>query len=99
MKTGTRITLAAALGAIALTVSQSVLAHDYGRHDGHRGHGWGHSKHHHGLRHDHRHHVMHAPVLVYRPAPVYYERRIHRHNPPPAVVVGVQVPPLVVRLY
>lgn len=42
---------------------------------------------------------MHAPVLVYRPAPVYYERRIHHYYPPPAVIVGVQMPPLAVRLY
>lgn len=99
MKTGTRITLAATLATMALMVAAGASAHERGRHDGYHGYGRWHGKpHHHGARH--HHHVVCAPVLVYRPAPVYYERRIHHYYaPPPAIVVGVQVPSLLVRLY
>lgn len=97
MKPRIRAALAAALGAVALAASQGVLAHEYGRHDGHRGYGRGHYKHHHGFHHYHPHRVVREPVVVYRPAPVYYERRIY-HSPPSAIMVGVQVPTLVVTL-
>lgn len=98
MKPRIRAALAAALGAVALAASQGVLAHEYGRHDGHRGYGRGHYKHHHGFHHYyHPNRVVREPVVVYRPAPVYYERRIY-HSPPSAIMVGVQVPTLVVTL-
>lgn len=92
MKSGARATLAAALGAVALAATQGVLAHDYGRHDGHRGYGWGHHKQPHGARHHHHRWLIRAPVMVYRPAPVYCERSVYR-TPSPTIVIGVYVPP------
>lgn len=96
MKTRIRITLTAVLGALALAASTGALAHDRGRHDGHRGHGWGHVRHHYAHHHYHRHQVIRERVIVRQPPPVYYERRAYYAQP--AIVIGVDLPPLVVPL-
>lgn len=93
-----RIALAAAFGAVALAGSAGAFAHGPGRHDGYRGHGWGHHRH----PHSHPPHRSHAAyrerVIVYRPLPVIYEQRAYPSHPQPALVIGVNIPPLVVQL-
>lgn len=83
-----------------------ALAHGdrYDRDDGwrERGRGWGHHKHHH-----HRYGpdtVVRERVII-RERPRYYEQRSYYYDAPapvyrrdPAVVIGVQVPPLVIPL-
>jgi len=91
-----RTILATVMGITALSVSAGAYAHDRDRHGRHQGHGWGQYKHHH---HDHRRYsykVIRERVVIHQPPPVYYERRAHYG--PPAIVIGVDVPPLVVRL-
>jgi hypothetical protein len=98
-----RYPLAAALvGALALGVAGPALA----KHDGYGppGDGWEHHKHHH---HHHGRDVAYygpppvlvrpAPVIV--PQPVYYEPAYY--YPPrrsPSVVIGVDIPPVVIPL-
>lgn len=94
--------LAAALfGALTFGIATPSLAH--GDRYEPPGHGWGHHKHHHKHRHHHHRHgrdVVYygAPVMVPQPAyypapyPYYPVRR------DPAVVIGVDVPPLVIPL-
>jgi len=90
--------LAAFLGFVALAGSASAFAHGPGRHDGHRGQGWGHYKHH--YSHHHHHHRSQGGyrerMIVHRPPPVIYEQRVYYQQP--AFVIGVDIPPLVVRL-
>ena len=94
MKSRIRAALAAALGVIALAASTGAYAHDRGKHEGHRGHGWGHYKHAH---HVHRHHeVIRERVVIHEPPPVIYERRGYYGLP--AIVIGVDIPPLVFSL-
>lgn len=101
MKTGIRAALAAVLGALALAVSSGALAHERGRHDVPRGNAWGYYKHH--YRHhypDHhrylRHEVIRERIIVHQPPPMYYEQRVYYERP--AIVIGVDIPPLVVPL-
>lgn len=94
MKDRIRIALAAAFGVLAVAASTGALAHDRGRHDGHRGHGWGHHKQ---VHHSHRNYVMvRERVVVHAPPPVIYERRAYYGSP--AIVIGVNLPPLVIPL-
>lgn len=97
MKTGIRAALTAVLGALALAASAGALAHDRGRHDAPRGHAWGHYKHHYPDHHHyHRHGMVRERVIIHRPPPVFYER--HAYYDRPAIVIGVDIPPLVVPL-
>ena len=94
MKGRVRIALAAAFGVMALAASTGALAHDRGRNDGHRGHGWGHDKRTH---HFHRHHeVARERVVIHHPPRVIYERRPYYASP--AIVIGLDLPPLVISL-
>ena len=90
-----RSVLAGIMGVAMLSVSSGAFAHDRGRHGGHPGYGWGHYKHHHD---DHRRYkvIRERVVIHHQPPPVYYERRAYFG--PPAIVIGLDVPPLVVRL-
>lgn len=88
-----RTMLAAAIGAVVLSASTGALAHDRERHDGYRGYGKGHYKHHHDR---HRHEVIRQRVVIHEPPPVVYERRAYYG--PPAIVIGFDIPPLVVPL-
>jgi hypothetical protein len=106
-KTHSRALLTALLCGGLLAIGTAAQADDDRR--GHRGHGWKHHKHHH--YHDHhyrgdRHTVIRERVIV-RERPRYYdEREVHHHyyTPPraysrsPAVVIGVDIPPLVIPL-
>lgn len=109
MKTGIRAALAVVLGALALAVSTGALAHERGRHDVPRGHAWGHYKHYykHYYKHHYRHHypdhhhylhhqVIRERVIVHQPPPVIYEQRAYYDRP--AIVIGVDIPSLVVPL-
>jgi hypothetical protein len=91
-----RTALAAALGVVALAGSASAFAHGSGRHDGHRGHGWGHYKHHYSHHHHRSHGVYRERVIVHQPPPVIYEQRVYYQRP--AFVIGVDLPPLWVQL-
>lgn len=94
-----RTILAAVIGAIALSATSGAIARDHGEHEGHRGHGWGHYKHHQHYRHRHeyRHHeVIRERIVIHEPPPVYYERRVYYGSP--AVVIGIDIPPLVLPL-
>ena len=94
MKDRIRIALAAAFGMLAVAASTGALAHDRGGHDGHRGHGWGHHKHAH---HSHSHYArVRERVVIHPPPRVIYERRAYYASP--AIVIGVDLPPLVFSL-
>lgn len=97
MEKGIRAALAATLGILAMAVSTGAMAHDRGKHFGHRGHGWGHYKHH-GHHHYHypRHEVVRERIFIRQPPPMVYEQHVHYGRP--AIVIGVDIPPLVVRL-
>lgn len=100
-------TLAAALvGAVTLSLAGPALADR--DHYGPPGHGWGHHKHHH--RHEHRGYgpgvvyysspvIVRQPAPVFVPQPVYYEPAYY-YSPrrSPAVVIGVDIPPVVIPL-
>lgn len=92
-----RTILATAMGIVAVSLSAGASAHDAGRQGWHPGHGWGKHKHHH---HDHRRYkAVRERVVIQRLAPVIYAQpAYHYYYGPPAVVVGISVPPLVVRL-
>lgn len=101
MKTSIRAALTAVLGALALAASSGALAHERGRHDVPRGHAWGHYKHQYQHRyperpHYHRQGMVRERVIIHRPPPVIYER--HAYYDRPAIVIGVDIPPLVVPL-
>ena len=90
-----RSILAGIMGVAMLSVSSGAFAHDRGRHGGHPGHGWGHYQHHH--HHDHhRYRVVRERVVIHPPPPVIYAQRAYYG--PPAIVIGVDLPPLLVRL-
>lgn len=99
-----RTLFAVAAGALALTAATGAYAH--GDDDHWRGRGWGHHKHHHDWRDDHRRYydgptVIRERVIVHDEpvviaAPRYYEPRYYRRDP--AVVIGVDIPPLVIPL-
>lgn len=87
---------AAIIGVVALAASSVALAHDRARNAdyGHHGHGWGHSKR---PGHSHRHHVVvREQVVIQQPPQMIYERRAY--YPSPAIVVGIDIPPLVIPL-
>lgn len=93
-------TLAAALLCGALTLGAGA-AHADRDHWRHPGKGW---KHHH--HHYHPDTVIRERVIIrerpryyerhYYPAPAYYPAPVYRRDP--AVVIGVQIPPLVIPL-
>lgn len=88
--------LACVMGIAVLSVPSGAYAHDRGRHGGHPGHGWGHYQHHH---HDHlRYRMIRERVVVYPlpPPPAIYAQRAYYG--PPAIVIGVDMPPLLLRL-
>lgn len=101
-----RTNLAAVLfGALTLSLAGPALADR--DHHGHQGHGWGHHKHH------HKHHYRQGPDVVYYgspvmvappppmivPRPVYYEPAYYYpQRRSPAVVIGVDIPPVVIPL-
>lgn len=101
--------LAAALIGGTFALAGPAFAHG-DRHD--RGPGWGEHRHHH--KHHHRqHHHRHgrdtvyygAPVVIQQPPPVIMPRTVYYepayYYPPrrdPALVIGVDIPPLVVPL-
>ena len=90
-----RSVLAGIMGVAMLTLASGAFAHDRGRHGGHPGHGWGHYQHHH--HHDHhRYRVVRERVVFHPPPPVIYAQRAYYG--PPAIVIGVDLPPLLVRL-
>ena len=90
-----RSILAGIMGVAMLSVSSGAFAHDRGRHGGHPGHGWGHYQHHH--HHDHhRYRVVRERVVIHPPPPVIYAQRAYYG--PPAIVIGVDLPPLLLRL-
>lgn len=114
MQTQLKTLLAATLAGAALFTALPASAggdhwdrgdgHDRGEwRDGPRGHGWGHHKHW-GPRYIERERVViqerpvyrdyyyEAPVRYYAPPPVRYYRR------DPAIVIGLDVPPLVIPL-
>ncbi len=110
MKSRTRIraALVATLGAMALAASTGALAHERGKHEWHGsqpGHGWGHAYpvysaypvqpayRYHAYR---PHHVMRERVVFLEPPPVIYARPAY--SAPPGIVIGVSLPPLVIRL-
>lgn len=94
---------AAVLGALTLGLADSALAHGDGY--GPPGYAWGHHKHHH---HHERETVYYQPPVVVRPAPpvmmappqVYYPApyAYYPQRRSPAVVIGVDIPPLVIPL-
>lgn len=98
----TRTLLAAVFGAVAMSVTAGASAHG-GDHREYRGHGWGHHKH-----WQHRHHhpgLIRERIIIRQPPPVYYEPRVYYDAPPyyqrhnPAIVIGVDIPPVVIPLY
>lgn len=98
MSRNIRIALAAALGAVALAGSAGAFAHGSGRHEGYRGYGWGHDRHH-DFHPPHRGHgVYRERVIVHRPLPVIYGQSAYPYYPRPTLVIGVNVPPFVVQL-
>jgi hypothetical protein len=97
MKSAIRAALAAALGVMAMAASTGALAHERGKHErhgSHQGHGWGHAKHAHHAYHHHE--VYRQRIVFHQPPPVIYEHRAYYD--PPAIVIGVDIPPLVIRL-
>lgn len=97
-----RLTPAAVLfGVLALGFAGTALArHDHDD-DYYRGQGWGHHKHHHEREviYYERPVMVRPAVPVMVPAPVYYEPAYY--YPPrrsPSVVIGVDIPPLVIPL-
>lgn len=89
-----RSILAGIMGVAVLSASPGAFAHDRGRHGGSPGHGWGHYQHNH---HDHhRYRVVRERVVIHPPPPVIYQQRAYYG--PPAIVIGVDIPPLLVRL-
>jgi hypothetical protein len=111
MKTSIKSLIAAALAGTALFTALPASAHDgdwdrgdsrHWRRDDHRGHGWGHHKHHWSPRYEERVVVRERPV--YRS--YYYEEPVRYYAPPPvrygyadpSIIVGVSIPPLVIPL-
>ena len=106
MKTSIKALIAAALAGTALFTALPASADrgdwDRGEWREHRGHG-GHHKH--WGHHHHRHYIERERVVIherpvyrdyYYPAPTYYApppARYYRRDP--AIVVGVDIPPLV----
>lgn len=114
MKTSIKSLIAAALTGTALFAALPATAlADWDRHDrrewrdDHRGRGHGHDRH--WRHHHHRHYVPYDRVVI-RERPVYrnyyYEEPVRYYAPPPtryyrrdpAIVVGVDIPPLVIPL-
>lgn len=92
-----RTILVATLGTVALTVATAASAHD--DHDRWRWeprgpeYYWPHPHHH------HRHYypeIVREPIFVREAPPVVYGRPAYYHSP--AIVIGVDVPPLVIPL-
>jgi hypothetical protein len=88
-------------GACLLAIAASVPALAHGDRDDDRGRGWGHG-HGHQQKHWKERRVVHERVIV-RERPVYVEQRVVRYYEPrpvyyprdPAIVVSVDIPPLV----
>lgn len=95
--------LAVALGAAAMSVTVPASARDNDDRWEHRGHGRGHAKH--GNQHYYGREVIHERVIVQQPPHVVYERQgyygppAHYYRRDPAIVIGVDVPPLVIPLH
>ena len=89
-----RSILAGIIGVAMLSVPAVASAHDRDRHGGHPGHGWGHYQQRH---HDHhRHWMIRERVVIHPPPPLFYAPRAYYG--PPAIVIGVDLPPLQLRL-
>lgn len=108
MKTTMKTLIAGALAATALFASLPASAGDRGwdRDDyrewrgGPPGHAWGHHKH---WKHKERYYVERERVIVRERPVYYYQEPVRYYAPPPpryysrdpAIVVGVDIPPLV----
>lgn len=87
-----RAILVAALGAAAMTVNTGAYAH--GGYDP-----WDHRARVHYIHHHpySRHVVIRERPVFYAPRAVVYERPAYYYANDPAIVVGVRIPPLVIR--
>lgn len=99
MNRAIRTTLLSGVCLLAVAASTSALAHGGRDYDRDRGHG----RHHHHHKHWKEQRVVHERVIV-RERPVVVERRVIHHYPAPqpvyyprdpAIVVSVDIPPLV----
>lgn len=94
-----RTILIGAFGAVAMTASVGASAHGREAQWSPPGHAWGHSK--------HRHYPVVRERVIVRQAPAYYGRPAYYERPAyypyyparPAVVIGVDIPPVVIPLW
>lgn len=99
MNRAIRTTLLSGACLLAVAASAPALAHGGRDHD----RGWGHGRHHHHHKHWKERRVVHERVVVHE-RPVVVEKRVvhYYHEPPrvyyprdPAIIVSVDIPPLV----
>jgi hypothetical protein len=103
MKAKHRLLLALATAVVGFALNQSAHARDYDAHRHHDHWKHGHHKHYHDhWKHGHRTYGYGVRERIVIERPVYVERYVHYAPPPPprypAIVLSVDLPPLVIPL-